>query len=373
MNYKPEKNLLIIIISIFFFITGVSFSQSNLPECIKLNGNSSLFIDFKMFNNCRAKVQFENLDIYEGEFKNGQMDGVGNYYAYFPSFSGYQGEFKNNKYEGKGKHFLRKRVYEGEFKNGKYDGVGTLYFHIDAPYKNYKGEFKNGHFHGKGILTVNQNVYEGEFKDGEIIKGSITFNLMNESFTDKIQIIYKGEFKNRYPHGKGTLEDAESIYVGEFIDGLRHGKGTVTFRTGRKDKFIGEFKNGQATGKGIYIFENGDKYVGDFKNMKKHGQGLYTFIDGRKMEGKYENDIKVGKFIYYSKDGKQVSTENENNKETNSLIKEEKVTFKLNKNITWIGNAKDGKPHGIGEILGGGCFEFSNGSPVGPTSCSNLQ
>jgi hypothetical protein len=351
MNYKKQKSLLIIIISIFFFINSVSFSQSKLPECIKLNENNSLFIDFKTFNNCHAKVQLENLDIYDGEFKNGQMDGVGNYYAHFPSFSGYQGEFKNNKFEGKGKYFLRKKMYDGEFKNGKYNGEGTLYFHVNEPSKNYKGGFKNGHFNGKGILTLNQNVYEGEFKDGEIIKGSVTFNLLDESFKDKIQIIYRGEFKNRYPNGKGTLEKADEIYVGEFIDGLKHGKGTLTFKTERKDKYIGEFKNGQATGKGTYIYENGDKYVGEFKNMKKHGQGVYIFLDGRKMEGKFENDIKVGKFIYYSKDGKQVFPENDSNKQIIDQIKEVTQTVKLGNGLTWKGNLKNGIPHGIGELI----------------------
>ena len=267
------KNLLIIIISIFF-ITNLSFSQSKLPECIKLNENTNLLIDFKTFNNCNAKIQFENRDIYEGEFKNGQMHGVGNYYNYFPTDSGYQGEFKNNKFEGKGKYFLRTKLYDGEFKNGKFDGVGTLYFHVDAPYKNYKGEFKNGHFHGKGILTINKNVYEGEFENGEFIKGSATFNLLDENLIDKMQIIYKGEFNNRYPNGKGILEKVGEIYEGEFIDGLRHGKGTLTFKTGRKDKYIGEFKNGLATGKGTYIYEDGDKYVGEFKDLMKHGQGV---------------------------------------------------------------------------------------------------
>jgi hypothetical protein len=376
MNYKTMKNLLIIIISIFF-TTNLSFSQSKLPECIKLNENTNLLIDFKTFNNCNAKIQFENRDIYEGEFKNGQMHGVGNYYNYFPTDSGYQGEFKNNKFEGKGKYFLRTKLYDGEFKNGKFDGVGTLYFHVDAPYKNYKGEFKNGHFHGKGILTINKNVYEGEFENGEFIKGSATFNLLDENLIDKMQIIYKGEFKNRYPNGKGILEKVGEIYEGEFIDGLRHGNGTLTFKTGRKDKYIGEFKNGLATGKGTYIYENGDKYVGKFKDLMKHGQGVYTWKkSGQKREGKYENDIMVGEHVFYTKDGKVIRREKDGKViygENYGKVINGKIKIKMksgDKFYTWIGNAKDGKPHGIGEIIGVGCFEFRNGSPIGMTRCN---
>ena len=37
---------------------------------------------------------------------------------------------------------------------------------------------------------------------------------------------------------------------------------------------------------------------------------------------------------------------------------------------TWTGNSKDGEPHGIGVIPEIGCFEFRNGTPIGPTSCN---
>ena len=95
-----------------------------------------------------------------------------------------------------------------------------------------------------------------------------------------------------------------------FVDGLRHGKGTLTFKTGRKDKYIGEWKNGLATGKGTYIYEGGNKYVGEFKGLLKHGQGVYTFIkSGAYRVGKYENDFLVGESVIYSKDGKVIRRE----------------------------------------------------------------
>ena len=365
MNYKTIKNFLIVIFSIFF-ITNVSYSQSKLPKC--LNQNNDLFIDFKTFNNCHAKVQFENRDIYEGEFKDGQMHGEGSYYNYYPTYTGYRGEFRNNKFEGKGKYFFRNKLYIGEFKNGRFDGVGTLYFHADVPERNYKGEFKNGHFHGKGILSMNKNVYEGEFKDGEFINGTYTIYLLDEKLINEVQYIYKGEFKNRLPNGKGIFEQVDEIYVGDFVDGLKHGKGKLTFKTGKKDKYIGEFKNNLATGKGTYFFENGDKYVGEFKGLKKHGLGVYTYAkNGAYREGKYENDFLVGESVIYSKDGKIIR------REKDGKVIDGQITTQVSdgtNTYTWTGNSKDGEPHGIGVIPEIGCFEFKNGNPIGPTSCN---
>ena len=56
--------------------------------------------------------------------------------------------------------------YEGEFKEGKIEGKGIRYFCQDD--SKYEGEWKNGIFEGKGIMTSKNGIYDGNWKDGFI-------------------------------------------------------------------------------------------------------------------------------------------------------------------------------------------------------------
>ncbi len=44
---------------------------------------------------------------------------------------------------------------------------------------------------------------------------------------------------------------------------------------------------------GTYTYTNGDKYVGEYKDGNLHGQGVYTYADGKVVEGIWGN----GEFI----------------------------------------------------------------------------
>ena len=71
-------------------------------------------------------------------------------------------------------------ILEGEFKDGKLNGKGEFLASKDGKLKddshyNYKGEFKDGFFSGFGIWYNNFEKYEGEFlKDKRHGKGKIT-------------------------------------------------------------------------------------------------------------------------------------------------------------------------------------------------------
>lgn len=57
--------------------------------------------------------------------------------------------------------------------------------------------------------------------------------------------------------------------------------------------FIGEVKNGQRNGKGIYIWADGERYAGGFTNGKRNGYGVYIWASGEKYEGWWVNDKQV--------------------------------------------------------------------------------
>ena len=65
--------------------------------------------------------------------------------------------------------------------------------------------------------------------------------------------------------------------------------GTHTFTN--SDKYVGEYKDNNMHGQGIYAFANGNKYVGEFKDNMMHGRRTVTDANGRIInEGIWDDD-----------------------------------------------------------------------------------
>jgi hypothetical protein len=204
----------------------------------------------------------------------------------------YIGNYVNNKKNGQGKLILGgQNVYEGNFKNGEYDGIGV--------FKNknyiYKGGFIAGKKHGKGKLEdlINKSVYEGEFKNDHKDGYGV------EKYMDGS--VYKGDFKEGKKDGKGILAlkgEKNYIYEGEFKNNKIFGKGR--FKWDDKKEYFGEWKNNEISGFGILI-EDTVKHVGYFENDKKHGYGASFYPEKFfVLLGKWENDNIEGQSIVYS-------------------------------------------------------------------------
>ncbi|KAK3264474.1 hypothetical protein CYMTET_26788 [Cymbomonas tetramitiformis] len=95
-----------------------------------------------------------------------------------------------------------------------------------------------------------------------------------------------------YPNG--------DCYIGEYRDSQRCGSGVYMFKYG--STFYGEFKDGHLL-KGTMV--NADKgiYVGDWLEDKMHGKGTYTYPDGERYEGDWEAGQKSGNGKYFYLDG----------------------------------------------------------------------
>lgn len=191
--------------------------------------------------------------------------------------------------------------------------------------------------HGLGKLFMNSgDIYEGTWiddrfigcgrllrSDGSIMQGFFSDFLLKlkGEYRNLDGLYYKGEFKFNIRQGSGTEVTATYKYIGSFYDNKKHGNGKIEY-IDTKEIYEGDFLENNITGKGIYIWGNGDKFSGDFYNGKMHGYGEYEWKDGNKYIGDYKHNIKEGRGKFYW---------------TNGRIYE--------------GEFQEGKPHGKGEIF----------------------
>lgn len=111
---------------------------------------------------------------YEGEFKEGEYSGDGNFYEYLLKpdnslkINIASGEFRENKACGECKIYNGAwLVYEGEIKDWEYNGKGTLYYSNGK--KHYEGEWTKGEYDGKGTLYNEDGSveYKGKWDFGD--------------------------------------------------------------------------------------------------------------------------------------------------------------------------------------------------------------
>ena len=182
--------------------------------------------------------------------------------------------------------------YEGEIKNGIMDGFGVLIYPYDG--KSIVGEWRNGkewytkHTNKKGKLLG--NYVKGKQK---LILFRIHVKEGHFWFVDSDEgkhMKYVGEVENGKPNGWGTCTwSDEYSYVGEWKDGEYHGQGTLTFP---EEIYVGQFKNGSRYGQGTNT-----TYKGEWKGTKEVGQykgnvlykGTITYPDGKKLVGEFKS------------------------------------------------------------------------------------
>ena len=167
--------------------------------------------------------------------------------------------------------------YEGEIKNGKMDGLGVLIFPYNG--KSVVGEWKNGK-EWNTKHTKNDGTLLGKFENGEWISwGVLYFKYRNEEFrfyTEKWEGVVS---KDNINEGK---------YEGEIKNGIPNGQGTITSPDG--EKYVGGWKNGKINGQGTITLPDEGKDVGEWKENKPWNITQYDKdgnIIGRFVNGKY--------------------------------------------------------------------------------------
>ncbi len=255
---------------------------------------------------------------YIGDFKNGEIDGVG--VCYYTNKSSYRGEWKNRYPDGKGtKTYSDGTTRAGLWSKGKpVNEQGLVLEEYISKKKEERADdgtniqsgcLSGDCLKGDGIFAYpDGSKFEGNFTNGKF-DGPGIFSFSNG---DK----YVGNFKENYPDGQGTryVKESNTEETGEWKQGeflgnslaasnekigcvsgdCNEGKGTYVYKEGTA-KYLGTFHNGKPHGTGICDYANGDRYEGEWQYGAFFGQGILTIRDGTIVEGFWREGQYLGK------------------------------------------------------------------------------
>ncbi len=176
-------------------------------------------------------------------------------------------------------------LYEGSIVNGKLTGEGKLYQNSEII---YKGQFEDSRPQGKGVVYDYSNTTPKaipvKINDNDVSIDTepvetIPNNVSNMPTTSNPNIGKKQLFR----------PDGSLLYVGDLsATNKLHGYG-VLFDTNGNILYEGEFINGDMSGKGTLYSEGKLVYKGQFYNNKFHGSGV-LYQDGKiTYQGQFEN------------------------------------------------------------------------------------
>ena len=190
------------------------------------------------------------------------------------------------------------KIIQGEIsQRDEETNINLCYFSLDEKTNLlYSGEIKNGYTHGKGTLLYEYSFSDGDFEVDDEFMGNFK-NGMREGYG----ISYHSSDWYTYT---GILEYHRKEYEGEWKQNQRHGKGTEYWYYEEKE-YEGFWKNDQRHGKGIsYYSDQKKEYEGDWKNNQQHGRGISYHENGQKeYEGEWFQGNKYGKGIFYDING----------------------------------------------------------------------
>tara|TARA_Y100000031_G_scaffold94593_1_gene103956 strand:+ start:484 stop:1221 length:738 start_codon:yes stop_codon:yes gene_type:complete len=217
------KHLLILIS--FILLSSPVFGQET---GVLYQYETSTGIKWKTFGNEKLQPK------YEGEIKNGEVDGFG-FMTYPYGEKSVVGEWKNGK-EWNTKHTKKDGTLIGKFENGEWILIWGILF-------KKKHKLKRG----EGWFSTNSGGYYNNGDESQWVK-------------------YEGDIKNLKPNGFGIQNtNLGDVYEGEWKDGKFDGQGTYT---SEHRKYVISWKNGKPHGKGILIWSDGKKWKGDWNNGK---------------------------------------------------------------------------------------------------------
>lgn len=187
-------------------------------------------------------------------------------------------------------------TYYGQANEGAPNGFGKL---LTSDGKLFVGWFLKGVLHGPGLSALkrgNNYYFQGEFVDGKITckEGRI--------FDKALRLKYVGEFKNDTADGRGMEElDDGSLYLGNYSQGIKHNYAKLFWGDG--SIYIGDHVDCVKEGEGVYYAAGKGVYRGGWREDEMDGPGEYRYGDGSVYIGYYSRGLKEGEGVVTRADG----------------------------------------------------------------------
>ena len=215
------------------------------------------------------EVNLNHFQIFSERYIIYQGNGKGQEYNVYDNNLIYEGEYLNGERNGMGKEFdnFEKLIFEGEYLKGKrWNGEYIKYY--DKNTISFQGVYKNGKLNGIGFSPNNYSIYN--IKEG---KGII------KEYNKEGKIIYEGESLNGERNGKGKeyYSDGKIKFEGEYLNGKRwNGNG---FNSNNTISY--ELKDGKG-----FVIEDEFNYEGEYLNGERNGKGKEFYSEKKlKFEG----------------------------------------------------------------------------------------
>ena len=215
--------------------------------------NGSIFTGFYLAGKKKhGKFMWKNGNYYQGDFYNDIFHGYGIYK--WGNERTYEGNWKDGKMDGKGKLTLVDgSYYDGEFIEGKKCGKGLYVWNKD---KYYEGEWKNDRQNGYGVYHKKNNKLKGFWINGKLISNYKKLHNKN--------IIYiSPDTKHR------TIEEGNNLKTTECKELNMLSGGSSQFNTIRSEAQDKNNKHKKFKRNNTHIFiskrVNNKKYLGNIK------------------------------------------------------------------------------------------------------------
>ena len=241
--------------------------------------------------------------IYVGEFKMGEIHGVG--VCYYRDGSRYQGEWSHRLPHGKGtRYFPNGQKRTGNWQkglavgpDGRFESLSSQEKYIANTVRLQTGCLRGNCTQGNGTYAYpDGSRYEGYFRSGKP-DGQGVFYYPNGDH-------YEGQLLRGLRHGQGRLfHENGTITNGPW----EQGESLSTLRTSSGNRIAGCIEGDCQNGYGIYIFKDGAKYTGTFRSGRPHGKGVVSYSNGEKYEGEMHEGAFAGMGTLYMADGNKVT------------------------------------------------------------------
>ena len=225
------------------------------------------------------------------------------------------------------KFLLRSKLRNQGGRNIKFNEITTEEFDLAFNHNYFANEIYNLYKPKLDLIKYEQDVNYQNLNPIKVIDG--------ENYTQ----YYKGGFNNKgQAHGKGIWIKDFNIYIGNFKNDNFDGTGLFINEQG--DYYFGQWKNGTYDGYGSLIIGKKLAYRGFFKNGKKEGFGEEKSPEGDHYNGAFYDGEKNGKGEYLYNNGTNYQGYFRNSKYSGF------GNIQLNNDEYIIGGFKDGKLDG---------------------------